>query len=404
LSRRAARPLASPSAVESAASLTSGWWRGTFALTCLVNFTAWTAGYVLLGTLALYAVQLGVPDAQVGWYPACCSAFGLTGQLTAGRFQASAWRTWFWRLPPLVMAAASLVGLMAPSPLALFVVCALFGLSYGALQNTALVVATEAAPASRRGQAVGMYGTFTTLGVMVGPPVGVAVLLHGGGVALFALALTLAIITAAITLAVGIPAPRRAAPGVTRQRLHPLVYFAAIALLGMTATWGTIVAFVPLYAPTLGLTNPGWYFSVQAVGVLLLRAATGRLSDRLGRVQVLVPASVLVAVGVWGLALHPSVPLLLALALLYGLGYSAIHPTTMALADDVSTPATRGPAFAVVGAAFSVGAGLGALAMGAVLAQTSFETTFLVAGFVPLLATGLCVWRWLAYPALRQRR
>jgi MFS family permease len=143
---------------------------------------------------------------------------------------------------------------------------------------------------------------------------------------------------------------------------------------------------------------------VQAIGVLSLRAATGRLSDRLGRIQVLVPASLLVAIGVWGLALHPSVPLLLALALLYGLGYSAIHPTTMALADDVSTTTTRGPAFAVVGSAFSVGTGVGSLAMGYVLAHSSFEMTFLVAGFIPLVATGLCAWRWWSAPDLRHRR
>jgi MFS family permease len=372
-------------------------------LACLVNFAAWTAGYVLLGTLALYAVRLGVPEAQVGWYPACCSAFGLLGQLGAGRYQTSRWRTWLWRLPPLVMAAASLIGLVAPSPSALFAVCALFGLSYGALQITALVVATEAAPAAQRGQAVGLYGTFTTLAVLVGPPLGVTMLQQGGGTALFAVALTLCLGTAGITLSVPIPAVRRTAGvGASGARLHPLVYFAALALLGMTATWGTVVAFVPLYVPTLGLDNPGWYFSVQAVGVLVLRTATGRLSDRLGRVQVLVPASLLVAVGVWGLALRPSVPLLLGLALLYGLGYSAIHPTTMALADDVSTAATRGSAFAVVGAAFSVGAGIGALMMGWVLARSSFETTFLVAGFIPLVATGLCVWRWLTYPELRR--
>jgi len=386
---------------ERGAAASGGWRRGAFALACLVNFVAWTAGYVLLGTLALYAVGLGVPEAQVGWYPACCSAFGLIGQLTAGRWQRSAWRVWLWRLPPLVMAAASLLGVLAPSAVALFLVCALFGGSYGALQNTALVVATEAAPAARRGQAVGLYGTFTTLAVMVGPPLGVAVLHRGGGGALFALALALSLTTAAITVAVPLPAAPRSAASAVATRLHPLVYFAAIALLGMTATWGTVVAFLPLYAPTLGLDNPGWYFTVQAAGVLLLRTATGRLSDRFGRVQVLVPASVLVAVGVWGLALHPAVPWLLTLALLYGLGYSAIHPTTMALADDVSDPATRGPAFAVVGAAFSVGAGLGALAMGGVLARSSFETMFLAAGFVPLAATGLCVWRWLAYPELR---
>src|SRR5581483_11885786 len=102
-----------------------------------------------------------------------------------------------------------------------------------------------------------------------------------GGAALFALTLTLCLVTAVITLAVPIPAAQRSTATGPHARLHPLVYFAALALFGMTATWGTVVAFLPLYAPTLGLANPGWYFSVQAVGVLLLRAATGCLSDRL---------------------------------------------------------------------------------------------------------------------------
>ncbi len=70
----------------------------------------------------------------------------------------------------------------------------------------------------------------------------------------------------------------------------PLVYFAGLALFGMTATWGTVNAFVPLYAPGLGLGNPGVYFVLQGIGVLSLRMVAGGLSDRFGRMQVLVPA------------------------------------------------------------------------------------------------------------------
>ena len=98
-----------------------------------------------------------------------------------------------------------------------------------------------------------------------------------------------------------------------------------------------------------------------------------------------------------GLALHPTVPVLLALGLLHGWGYAAFHPTTVALTDDVSTASTRGTALAVVGSAFSVGHGGGALLMSYVLAHGSYETTYLVAGFLPLVATSLCVWRWLSY-------
>jgi MFS family permease len=197
---------------------------------------------------------------------------------------------------------------------------------------------------------------------------------------------------------------RRAAPlAPAGERLHSLVYFAAVALFGMTATWGTLVTYLPLYALDLGLENPGWFFSVQAAAVITLRAAAGSLSDRLGRIQVLVPATLVVAIAMWGLALHPAVPVLLLLGLLHGWGYSAFHPTTIALADDVATPRTRGTALAVVGSAFSVGQGGGGLVMGYVLAASSYEAMFALAGCIPLVATGLCVWRWLAYPELRHK-
>jgi MFS family permease len=165
-------------------------------------------------------------------------------------------------------------------------------------------------------------------------------------------------------------------------------------MFGMTATWGAVLAFLPLYALGLGLANPGLYFTVQAVGVLTLRMAAGGLSDRFGRVQVLLPALLLVTLGVAGLALHPAVPLLLLLALVYGVGYSAIHPTTIAVADDVSTNATRGMALGLVGGMFSIGVGAGAASMGYVLQRTSYETMFLTASVIPLLAGAVFVWCW----------
>jgi MFS family permease len=376
----------------------------TFVVACAVNFTAWATVYMVLATLALVAVRFGVPEGLAGAFPATASFCGLVAQLVAGRLQGKPWRLRLLHVPPLVFTGASLLMLAVPGPLTLFVACALFGLAYGSLQNTAIVLATESAPPERRGQAVGLYGTFTTLGVLVGPASGIEAFHRLGPSGVFLLTSVVSLVTFACALAAREP-PRRVGPRPAGgERLHPLTYFAALALAGMTATWGTVITYLPLYAAALGLTNAGWYFAAQALAVMTLRAATGGLSDRFGRIQVLVPATAVVTLGIWGLALHPSVPALIALALLYGWGYAAIHPTTIALADDIATPATRGTALALVGSAFSVGAGAGALAMGYVLAHTSFEAMFFVAGWIPLIATGLCVWQWLAYPELHKRR
>jgi MFS family permease len=222
----------------------------------------------------------------------------------------------------------------------------------------------------------------------------VALLQQLGGAAVFGLTLALALVALSCALLLREPPRHVVRAGEGSLRLHPLVWAAAFAMFGLTATWGAVLAFLPLYALGLGLANPGLYFTVQAVGVLTLRMAAGGLSDRFGRLQVLLPALLLVSLGVAGLALHPGVPLLLLLALVYGVGYSAIHPTSIAVADDVSTNATRGVALGLVGGMFSIGVGAGAASMGYVLQRTSYETMFLTASLMPLLAGAVFVWTW----------
>ncbi|HZR98636.1 MAG TPA: MFS transporter [Chloroflexota bacterium] len=373
-------------------------WTPLFALACLSNFTTWVAGYMLLGTLTLNAVALGAPEGQVGLYPACSSIFALIMQLVGGRLLVRAPRTLLMRLGPLLMIAATLLALAALSAPVLFAVVILFASGYSIAQSAAMVLVTETAPPARRGQAVGLYGTFTTLGVLIGPASGVALLQQLGGRSVFAVMLLMAVAALVSALLIREPPRRQTRAGEGSLRLHPRAYAAAGAMFGMTATWGTVLAFLPLYALGLGLGNPGLYFTVQALGVLSLRMVAGSLSDRFGRVQVLVPAMTLVALGVAGLALHPSLPLLMLLALLYGVGYSAIHPTTIAVADDVSTNATRGMALGLVGGMFSIGVGTGAATMGYVLQRTSYETMFLVASSIPVVATVLFVWSWRTFP------
>jgi MFS family permease len=333
----------------------------TFVVACLANFMGWATGYCLLAMLGPFGVALGVPESLVGWSPACASLFGLLSQLGAGWLQGWSGRMLLLRLPGLLLAGASLLMLLAPSAAMLLVVSGLFGLGYGTLQTTAIVMATEAAPPARRGQAIGLYGTFTTFAVLIAPASGIAIFQQFGGPAVFVLTLGLSLATYACGLLAREPPRRASFRPRSGERLHGLVIFAGIALFGMTATWGALLTYLPLYALELGLANPGWFFTVQAIAVITLRAATGGLSDRFGQVQVLVPATVLVTVAMWGLAAHPSVPVLLALGLMHGWGYAAFPPTALALADDISTPGTRGAALAVVGSALGeFGAGVGA--------------------------------------------
>src|SRR3954465_7661455 len=213
----------------------------------------------MLGPSTLNAVSLGVPEERVGWYPACSSVFALVSQLVTGRLLVGRARTPVMRAGALVVAIASLLGVVALSAPMLFAVVALFATGYGILQSGAILLVTEAAPAGRRGQAVGLYGSFTTMGVLIGPALGVALLQHQGGEAVFGLTLLLALAALACALLLRAPPRRRGGVGGGGRRLRPLVRAAALGMFGMTAAWGAVLAFLPLYALGPGLAKPGLY-------------------------------------------------------------------------------------------------------------------------------------------------
>jgi MFS family permease len=129
----------------------------------------------------------------------------------------------------------------------------------------------------------------------------------------------------------------------------------------------------------------------------VVRAGAGRLSDMFGRVQVIVPATLVLAVALWALAAGPSVPALLAIAVVYAFGYGSLHPTNLAFAVDRTPVANRSMAMALVNSGFALGMGTGALVMGGVLAATSFATMFAATGLVPIVTTAAFLWRYLTH-------
>ncbi len=164
--------------------------------------------------------------------------------------------------------------------------------------------------------------------------------------------------------------------------------FPAFIALCMTATFGTVVSFLPLLVQTYHLGNPGLFFTVYSVVVVLSRPWAGRWSDRFGRAAVIIPGMMVLAASMAVLAYTTSRQGLLWAAMLQGLGFGAVHPAIMALVVDRSTPQERGAALATLMGAFDVGVGIGAMGLGLVLEYTDFTVTFLCAGGLALMGAG----------------
>lgn len=363
---------------------------------CLANFCFWAGIYCFLGSFPLYVLQLGGAAAEAGL---AIGAVPLTSFITQALFG----RTIARRSPRKVLLAATIVlpvgavvAATASAPWVLVCASCILGIGYTSFQTAATTLASNVTPPARRGEALGVYGSFTTVSLAVGPALGIALLESVGPWALCLGGALLGVLSMSVGAGVRADAQTHPPTSIERRRLDPIIYFSMAVNAGLTFTHGTLIAFLPLYARSIGMDNPGLFYTVFALAAVGIRAWAGRLSDLVGRLQVLIPATGLLAAALWGIALGPSVPALLGLAVVYAIGYASLHPTNLAFAVDRASVADRPLALGIVNTGFALGMGVGAIAMGPVLAATSFTATFTLAGLVPLATTGAFLWRYAA--------
>jgi MFS family permease len=368
-----------------------------YTLICLANFSFWAGIYCFLGSVALYVLQLGGTAAEAGLATGAVPLTSFFTQVAFARVIARWPRARVLAAAPLVLPVGAAIGAAASSPWVLVVAACVLGTGYTTFQTAATTLAADVTPPQRRGEALGVYGSFTTVSLAVGPALGMGLLTELGPWAALTAGALLGV--AAVLFGFGVTEPARREPVTTaaRTRLDPIIYYCTFVNAGLTFTHGTLVALLPLYARSIGMANPGLFYTVFALAAIGIRAYAGALSDRLGRVQVLVPATVLLALALWSIAARPPPPVLLGIAVVYAVGYASLHPANLAFAVDRASVADRPLALSMVNSGFALGMGTGAIAMGAVLTATSFAATFFVAGLVPLAATAAFLLRYLGH-------
>lgn len=346
----------------------------------------------------LRAHELGIDRFQIGLLSSISLLLGAALSLPVGFICDR-----FGRRPVVVVAIGSgalseVLFSYATSLQAMFVAQLLLGLMAGAAQTALYAALTDHVPARRLGQSIGWLTLSMQLGFLAGPAAAGAALQFLSiradllaGTSLFVVALALGF------LATGGEGGRR---NVAWNISGPLRELAAakgfwailLGLLGAGAVWGTLQAYLPLFAKeTLRLPGPqiGYLIAFQAVFNALVRIPSGRLVDRWPRRGLLVLTGVLglsvsVAVlphlrGFWA----PAIDLALGVPF-SGTAFLAIGVTLAGL----TSASARGVAMGVYSAGLFAGLGLGPALFGGLMQGQGYVAGFTAAA---LVGTGLAV-------------
>lgn len=360
-----------------------------FVLAALANFSNSFGMQMLVATMPVYVISLGGSQTDAGMVSGALALTALLFRPLMG------WLTDAWRRRPLILIGTSCYGfasviyfLTGSIPLLLvgrFVHG--FGLSCYTTASNAYIA--DIAPRTRRGEAVGLFAAAQAMGLIIGPAIGFLLIDTIGFHRLFYFSGGLAFAAFFISLftrerrAPGDAAHARWSlrTGLVSVRALPVAWMALCMGMG----FGAVSAFIAIFARTRGFPNPGFYFMIQALALIVCRIAAGRLSDRYNRVVTIVPGLVLGAAALALLPLAHGTALFVLSASLFGFGFGSAQPATMALLIDRVGPAERGLAVSTYYAGFDAGVATGSFLLGAVSQRLGFGVMWPLAAFCILL-------------------
>ena len=312
-------------AAETAPSVKAPLWTRDYILACCANLMTGLAFYELVPVLPLYLTgQLQVSSGWLGWI---MSIYVLAAIIS---------RPWFAHrvdtgdrkkiyITVYIMLALSFSGYAAAATaLAFFLTRFIQGLIWGGMTTSGPTMAVDIIPPARRGEGLGFFGMTMTLGMCLGPVIGLQVYQQYGFYVITWSSLLLCLAGAGIASLIRVPGspvqePVYETPKKVLDRLVLRVGIPlAVNVMIATFSYGVVAVYSALYGEMHGFKYAGLFYALMGLGMLVSRFMVGRQIDR-GRVAELSVISLgILTVSFGALALAPLEWIYYASAILIG--------------------------------------------------------------------------------------
>lgn len=360
-----------------------------------------TSFYLMLSVVPLYARSIGASTSVAGLATTALSLSTTAGYLPTPRLVARyGHRT-------VLGAGLALLGLPAFALVAssnlsvVLAVCVVRGIGFAITCVSGGALTISLIPAERRGEGLALVGVVSGVPSVAALPLGVWLVAHAGYRPVFVAAAVAAL--AALASLPALPGaskttgPDRTAAaaesakstGMVAGMRTPGVVRLALVFGATTTAVGIFVTFLPLAAATAAAPA----LLCQPAAAIGGRWLAGRYGDRHGAARLLAPGVLVTAAGL-ALLSHPATSgsaatvLVIAGAVLFGLGFGMAQNVTLTLMYDLVTESGYSMISAVWNLAYDVGMGIGAAGFGVLAVHAGYPGGFLITAVllpVPLL-------------------
>ncbi len=371
-------------------------WTATFTSLFVIGILLNLSSKMSDALLSLYAKSIGAPADQIG---TLMSMFALTALLF--RFVAGPAMNAYNRKKILQIAMMFFFAAYFGFGISLFLsrftgidviyVLMFFRLLQGigsAFGNACLLtIVSDFLPKESFSSGISVFALAQTVAQAIGPTVGVYCRdLFGYNATYF---ITAAIIFLSILLiAVSIHMPNTGS-GKLEFNLSNMIAKEALvpALIMFLISFGftSINAFFLVYAEERGISNASYYFTVNAIALMVTKPLIGKLNDKYGFVKVALPACLLTALSLVLIGYSTKLWHLLVIAIINSFGYGAAQPVLQSICMKAVPAEKRGSASSTNYIALDSATLFGPIVCGIVANSLGYTPTMWIVMTIPVM-------------------
>lgn len=273
------------------------------------------------------------------------------------------------------------------------------GIGFSASSTSGSAMAADMLPAARLTEGIGYYTLANTLGMAVGPGLGIYLHQHYGSNNLYNMAILCAVISLTIGFFVAGTSKYsiESQPKVSKAKkdsnflIEKSVLPICLIVFFIIMPYGAIMAYIASFGIEQKVSNIGIYFSVFAITLFIVRLFSGRLSNKYGPTVIILPGVLFMAMGLLILNWASSLLIFVVSAVLFGVGFGVTFPLLQALAYMFCAPSRRGVASATLFATADLAYGFGALILGFEVEYFGYAVSFASLAIFEVLAAALFI-------------
>ncbi len=341
-------------------------WNKKFVLLFITNLLVLAAFYASIPIIPVYCQEIGITGSKIGIVLTAMSVATILFRPVAG-YLLDNFNRYHVYLVFLALFCLSFPAFIAFPLFGLLIIVRLYmGAVYSVCGSATMTLASDVLPPTKITEGISRFAFTISIGMAVGPYVGIQVQNYLSSKASF---LTIFAIT--IIALICVSCCRNKYPKIQRKKfsIKDSIYAPALPfmfnMMFLIIPYGAVIAYSSILAQEKDLMTVLPYFYIcLVVGMLISKISTQKMIDA-GKHRVLVYISLIVLIITMAsyLFLSTGVHLLIA-GFFFGLGYGILQPLFQSFVTGTTPAPKRGVANATYMLSYDIGIGIGSLLMG----------------------------------------